>query len=591
MSLKTRLLFFLLVGFASCTTVKTDTREKEIYAFFQSFKGSLAKSDEEILKHFQTAQSSKAILAVIRILQNKDDKSISCNASFTAPHLDERTDEIVVSIPVDVSLIGVEGQVEQIFLPFHLTKNDEDAYVITRIEGEQLYNTIQGLKSDNEWVLAERAEIENRSAFYATAQRLEQQYDSVIWYVTYNQKNFFYVVDSAWTNYFLRHNTMQQRNQNVKMGLCDSTGTLIIPMEYNLIGTIGFERPDLVEVTRNGKVGYFDVAQGKLIIEPLYDEIIPYEFSWVVKSGETYGWIDEALQYSEGFPSDTVKQWFENFAYLRTPVRIAAGNQAFCEIPTERYAGNGIVIPSSYLVRNGLFDYIESGIVTSPVQLHAWTEYKEGGTTILEKLSGNIQAMITTVRERYLEGREEFYTTNKMVFFNNMMDTLTVAEFDGNEISYRSIDSTLLEVSTPQNYGFEESGYTGEYNTRERNYISLADGKITRLTSTRYFAETEFVKLDSSYLVGKFYVYDPDLQQTVERSFLSEYTINNMRNDILAAYGYIFPDQADTERFSRESYSPKYNDIKEFEDQLTKTDKHNLAFLEKVLTLMKSKAV
>ncbi len=47
------------------------------------------------------------------------------------------------------------------------------------------------------------------------------------------------------------------------MGLVDETGTVVIPVEYKLIGTPGFAKPQMIEVTKNGKVGYFNSANAE----------------------------------------------------------------------------------------------------------------------------------------------------------------------------------------------------------------------------------------------------------------------------------------------------------------------------------------
>ena len=126
------------------------------------------------------------------------------------------------------------------------------------------------------------------------------------------------------------------------------------------------------KLRRKVNSGYFDLQSKTLIVEPKYDMIIPTEFDSVfaiVRQDSTFGWLTKYYEFQPGFPSQEVQSWFEAFTYLRKNLRLVAGNQVFCEIPSEDYAGNGIIMPPSYLVNHGVFDAIEHGIVTTMVLL------------------------------------------------------------------------------------------------------------------------------------------------------------------------------------------------------------------------------
>lgn len=53
-----------------------------------------------------------------------------------------------------------------------------------------------------------------------------------------------------------------------------------------------------------------------------------------------------------------------------------------------------------------------------------------------------------------------------------------------------------------------------------------------------------------------------------------------MRDEILAWYGYSFPDAENPKRYDSQWYFPVYDDRSEFADLMTEIDRHNLAFLE-----------
>jgi hypothetical protein len=575
-----------------CSVLKKDDPEKHVREFLTSFQQNLQKSDEEILKQFEARQPDYVILEIVKILQNKQSPLIKSEPNFSEAIITVGEEGVKADIPVTLKFDASKGDDGgQAMLTLWL-KEKEQSFVISKVEGEVLYQEYTSLKNRNEWVIAEKAELDKRASIFANAESLEETYDSVIWYTAVDNVTYFYVVQGEWTNYSLRHDTRGQVS-DVKMGLVDNVGSVVIPMEYDLIGTIGFDQPNIVEVYKNGKVGYFDLAERKIAVEPLYDMIIPYgndNVKAIVKSDSIYGWVSNDYVYTSGFPSDRVQSWISTFEYLRKPVSLRVGNQNLCEIPRVENMGNGIVMPPSYFVAHGLFDAIESGISTTTFPINGWTEYKETKATVFERLTDNINAVVTTIRERYLEGREEFYTTNKLVFVDAAQDTINVSEIAGESLVISSIDSSLLEVRTPHDYWFEENNVSAESNLLSYTYFRISGvGAIGKLSSNRLFPETEFVKLDSSYVTGEFLVYNSETEQNDTYSVLSLKTLSSMRNEILASYGYIFSNPEDEEHFKEFPwYKPEFENISDFEASMTEIDQHNITFLDRIILRLSS---
>ena len=583
----------ITVVIVSCSVLKKDDPEKQVREYLTGFQLSLQKSDEEILKQFQVKQSEFAILQIVKILQNKANTLILSEANFASATIIPVNDQVKVDLPVMLKFGEAQSEDRgQAMLTLWLEPK-ENSFLIVKVEGDNLYQEYTSLKNRNEWVIKERIELQKRSPIYAQAQRLQDKYDSVIWYATYNDATYFYVVQGEWKNYFMEYQTRNESLPAVNMGLVDSLGEVIIPVEYSLIGTLGFDLPNLVEIYKNGKAGYFDLQQRKVVADAVYDILIPYgndNVKALVKQDSVYGWLDNNYVYNSGFPSARVKAWISTFEYLRKPVSLKAGNQNICEVPNAANAGNGIVIPPSYYIAHGLFDQIESGISTTEVPLNGWTEYKETTGTVFEMLTDNINAIVTTVRERYLEGREEFYTTNKLVFVDQNQDTLNVSSVSGESISLTSIDSSLLEARTPEDYWFVEYNMSEESNLMHYSYFRIQeDGKVLPLKSDRLFPQTEFVKLDSSYITGEFQVYNPELDRNETSSILSLKTLTSMRNEILAKYGYKFSDPEVLKQFNEfKWYVAVHDDLTVVEAQLADIDKHNVAFLNKVIMRLSS---
>lgn len=576
---------------SSCSILRKEDPEKNVKAFLGEFQGALTKSDDEILAYFRAKQTRDAILSVINILQNQD-PFIVCDAAFANANITFEKEQVKVEIPVTFSVKDLPSKDKESYtFEVWLTPNDR-TFNITQLDGEGLYQAFARIKNKNEWEADRKLALQERLWIYENARELEQKFDTVIWYSTYNSQNYFYVVDGSWTNYFMDYDSRNLRNENAFMGLVDPKGDTIIPVAYDLIGSIGFEDENLVEVTLGGKVGYFDIAKKQLLVDPIYDLIIPYgrDHVWaIVKQDSLYGWLDGQFSYHDGFPSPQLKQWVDKFEFLKQTIRLKPDMHTFCEIPSPEQTGNGIIVPPSYLSKHGIFREIESSISTTKVPVNGWTDYKETTGSFLESITEGIQAVVTTIRERYLEGREEFYNKSTLVFVNESLDTLHVATISGEEVSMHPIDSTLLEVRTPHDFWFGEYEAGDESNLYQHTYFSIsADNQVTELKSNRLYPETQFVKLDSSYLAGDFLVYSPATQKEESTHFLSVRTITFMRDEILASYGYTFVDKEKITHFQEIGnwYTPRFTKVEEFEKDMTAIDRYNLKFLNKILDLI-----
>lgn len=589
-------LICIVLGSVSCSVIKTDDSDKVIRDYLTLFKENLSGSDDQILNQFRVKQSRDAVLMVVDILQNKD-PFIVCEANMMNARLLRINDHVQVEIPVIFRVKELESK-DTLATSLNLTITPEDeTFKITDLSGEKFYQEFLQIKNQNAWEAEKKLAIRDRMWIYENAKKLESKFDSVIWFSAYENQNYFYVVEGKWINLFFDYNTKNEKNIYAKMGLADSEGNLIIPIQYDQLGTIGFTDRYMIEVIRDNKVGYFNIKTRKEVIEPVYDLIVYYgwENAWAaVKRDSVYGWIDTDFNFHEGFVSDKMEKWVTDFEYLKQKIHLKAGYYSYCEIPNAEYAGSGIIIPPAYLSEAGIFDLIEGGFSSASASFggYGWTDYKETTNSFLEAITSNLRAVITTIRERYLEGREEFYTHSNVTFVDSKNNKLGTSIIPGESTSIRAIDSTLLEVRTPQSNWFMEENACDESNLYEHNYFKIQpEGRIEAVNSKRFYAQTEYVKLDSSYLTGNFIIYKDN--QELNTTFLSVRTITYMRDEILAAYGYNFPGSKEERYFNyvRDKGLPQYSSIEDIEPMLSEVDKHNLTFLDKMLNLMVTPAL
>ncbi|HEY8936286.1 MAG TPA: WG repeat-containing protein, partial [Cyclobacteriaceae bacterium] len=285
----TALLISLLLV-AACSIWKKDDPDKEIRAFIAEFEKSLAGSDEVVLKQFEAHQSKEAILSAIHVLQNKELDHLHCNTNFAAASIAHEANGIKIEIPVTLTAENLTDTLTRESSIIFWVEPDHGHFVISKLEGESFYNAYLSIKYEVNMALNKELEMANRKIYFETAHALQQKYDSIIWYVHYNAKTYYYAVSGPWENYFIDRN---EKPAGYKMGLVDETGAVIIPLDYDLVGTPGMIESDIVEVKKDGLVGFFSI-DGKQLIAPEYDWIIPYDENdtyALVKRDTTYGWL------------------------------------------------------------------------------------------------------------------------------------------------------------------------------------------------------------------------------------------------------------------------------------------------------------
>jgi hypothetical protein len=56
---------------------------------------------------------------------------------------------------------------------------------------------------------------------------------------------------------------------NYTMGLVSETGRVVVPPAYDLVGTIGFAKEDIIEVKKDGLVGHYNLEGKELDPRPI----------------------------------------------------------------------------------------------------------------------------------------------------------------------------------------------------------------------------------------------------------------------------------------------------------------------------------
>jgi len=579
----------LLVWVGGCAILQREGPEKKARELMVAFQQSLNKPDEEILKFFDTEQSHISLLGAIQILQNTDSAVVKCAVDFTNMAIEpvKFFDENAVAVKVSATFTAMTGEApaQQAELTFYIAERNS-AFKIVSLDGNNFYNAFTSMKHDIQYATHIEAEIKEREAIYEIARNLEEKFDTLVWYTQYNGKVYFYAVSGDWNEESLYPQSKVPR-PDYKMGLIDETGKEIIPMAFKMIGTPGISLENAVEVETEYGYGYFSL-DGDTLVSPDYTQIIPYPpEGWIVQSAGQYGFVDNQGKYTEGFINKEAETYVKEFAYLPSHVTISEAYYTLCESPRQEGAGSGLLISPSYWVAAGFFDRIEFGFTTtaSNAPVGGWTEYIEVGETIFLNISEHVNVLATSFKERYLEGREEFYEHSELKFMDENQSTFFIEEVRAATIDIKKISDELMELSQTENrIYFEMSGMEGRIlNPRMYRYYKIDGGNVNILDSKRGYPETEFVKLDDSYITGNFFIYSQEVGNSYPVSTLPVTTLKNMRYEILAEYGLKIKDEAALEWLQQDKYDPRYEREEELEEFLTDIDRHNLQFLAEAI--------
>ncbi len=584
-------LLSLLWEVAACTVSNKNDINKDVKAYLADFNSKLSQSDEVIWKQFMTLQNKEEIFKIIRILQNKESKIVSAKIGY-----DEATskwEEGFLKVDIPVTLLANNSQNENTHLLLNLLRKNGRFYT-ARVEGENLYQKFSVLKNMTEFADELKKRLADLKVFYNEAKEIQKDYDSVIWFVNHNYKAYYYAVNGQYNFDSLK----KQATQNFKMGLVDAKGKVIVPVEFDVVGNPSLLLASTIEVRKNGKVGYYSM-EGKEIIPAIYDWLVPFDDKQtiaLVKRDSTYGWLDKDYGFHRDFPSNEAKQSIEQFKYLTsTKLTLGRGFQDMINILYPMREGmleaNGLVVSSAYYVKNGILPLINDGFITTPGYedgkfLQFGNAFEENTNDKPFSISESLVALVSNFTTRYIGGRGEFYGSHQITLFDKKASVVSKVLAGGDEdFRFRKINDKLFESRAI--YNSEGMGPYGpaEYNVPSYQYFEFDSGKLSPLGSHRLYQCSEFVKLDSSYLSGKFLKWNPMTQKSDTTLFLSVPTITEMRDEILASYGFIFPDEGRTQMFTDAGqwYKPTIESYEEIYSKASEVDKHNLDFLNRLI--------
>jgi hypothetical protein len=143
------------------------------------------------------------------------------------------------------------------------------------------------------------------------------------------------------------------------MGLAGPDYKEVIPAEYDLVHNISGTFPNLIEVEKEHKRGFYDLS-GKIVIPVEYDQIFPVndaENLAALKKGDDYFWLKNDYTISEKADINISNL----FLKLKQPASFTLTKSPAGDITefNSREQHGSIYLPPSYLVDLGLMPQVK----------------------------------------------------------------------------------------------------------------------------------------------------------------------------------------------------------------------------------------
>ncbi|PJJ79112.1 YARHG domain-containing protein [Mucilaginibacter auburnensis] len=610
---------------------KSNANVDGIEAFIEKFTNYAVNGQtDSLLNSFAVeSRNNDGVKRLVSVLAGKS--TVNSNAAPLAKlvfNLDERVIEtlsdgsISVTIPLFLSNTNTELEQRRSLFTLKLVRFDNGDYKITQADVRQFFTDFVAYENYVRSKTLKDVDIyspETLEAF-AAADKLKARFDSVIWFSHVNGKTYYYVVYGKWDLYTL--NSDIDSPLPYKIGLVGPDMKTILPAEFDLIHHIGGTFPDMIEVEKGHKKGFYNIS-GKEMLPVKYDQIFPIsgegENIAALRMGDYMYWLKSDYTVSEPTDikmADILPRLNKTGSFSMTN----GGYQNLTEF-NSREEHNSIYIPPSYMVDLNLLPVFKT--FKNPLRRNVeYGDASENYIVTKDVIQNNIavdgdsggwlQTLFYNIRDYYLGGRTEFYDRKNIVLVDNKHNRVYTASLstdyspDGtqslegpcNVSSIRAITDSLFEVKVGsvlyvELYDTTKTVSGGPY----YHYLAIKGNKLVNLTTKRIFSFTKFVKMDDSYLEGCYLLdtYDHAAKKNSSKRMdqLTDEMLRYIKNEIYADYSYKFSDKRWEQVFSYQDMY-HYNENGEAQyaqsvtDSLTSIDKYNINFIDQKLKAKKA---
>jgi len=571
---------------------------------------------KDLLKNFDMPNKRPAIVQLVNMLCNKTGAGKNSKPIFkltvnvTDNELkDAGPDMTTATFSVKFSRDTLNIQDKTSTLSLKIKKTASNTFKIVDVDADQLLKDYIGFENLVRSKILTDADIYSPQtlAAFKVAEGLKAKYDSIPWFQHMGDKTYYFVVKGAMNfeavfGYGGRRDSLAAATY--KMGLLSPDQKEIIPVEYELIHNIGATFPNVIEVEKAHKRGFYNLM-GQVILPAEYDQIFPLNDDAdnlaVLRKGGDYYWWKKDYTISDKDAELKIGDILQRLPNYGKSLNLTEGVMKNVMEYNSREDHGSIYLPPSYLVDLSILSYQKN--FTNPLRRNV--EYMDASTKYQIKMTnanegdGWLASAFYSIRDYFLGGRGEFYENSRVLVIDKKNNRVYSAEYnsdysqeegDGTVIenctvsTIRAITDSLYEVKSGAN--LYTVLYNGKYITAgpKYHYMALKNDNLQELNTDRTFTFTKFIKMDDSYLKGCYKIDDETTLSKVNADML-----HYMKNEIYADYNYNFKDTVWRKVFEENFYRDNKTKNDVVDAMLTDIDKYNLAFIEQKLKGLNNK--
>jgi hypothetical protein len=600
--------------FAHNKFFKNTPQTGEIEQFLTEFNMHLkAGQVDSAYAFFDADQHNRANLALVKMLSGKTSINgkgkplfkISLNTDKSKVEV-TNPEQCTAEVPVNFSHKVMEPANSTITFNIHKTGSQLKIYKVNTFDFANDYVAFQN-GVINRTVAEEDIYNPITLAAFKTAEKLKTRYDSVLWFNHVDNKTWFYVVNGNLPEEFYYQNPDKVEPIKYKMGLVNPELKEIIPAQYDLIHNINGSIDSLIEVEKDGKKGFYNLA-GKIVVPVNYDQILLLtgeDNLAVLKNGNQYTYLKKDFSISDVIPDFKIADILPRIKKLTGSFTLTEKSSANVMEFNSKTSFSSLIVTPSYLAELNLLPKFV--MLTNPLRKSVEDDGSDMSRSIAVKYDGEgnkeegnwFQAVFHSVVDDYIGGRGGLYESKKLLLVDKKQNK--VLTFDANsyfgegegggELSGGCNENAVKMISDSL-FEFKTTSILDQYNITDEEYITegpyyhylqIKNGKLVALPTNRLFP-TQYAKLDDSYLQGCYVFTHTEKDEPVNRTAdrVSDEVLQIMKNEIYASYKYAFKNKKWSEMFKNRFYFDDKTNAS-VEDSLTVIDRYNINWIDKRL--------
>jgi hypothetical protein len=552
-------------------------KKEDINNFLKRWAKALSQKDKVVRDFYDPAFEFPVVLV-------EDAAGLSYTINTDNVEISGQENGGVIYAEIPFQLHDPKGEIEtgKMKLTIDITPQ---GYIIKDMSQEMTVEVMwrnKRLQSDQEY----RQRMKTYDSIWTNVRRvalkLQQHYDTVIFFTHVDDQILFYVANGDW-KYPYQNDSVQYDEGNYKLGVVTAENKIVVPVEYSKIYNPGGTIPGVIEVERNGTRGLFKVS-GEQLIPAEFDGIYPTKAANAIaqlKKGDQYGWLHSNGNVSFDASSHKDKTLFispiESHAILGWQFKFPGSIKVLIDMTGSAEYCDGVIVYPSFVRDLGITKIANPWVLNDVNEMGMGMTDTEIKFEKLEALSDKFFGLVAFFMEAGADARGYHTTKNDLLVVGKDMNV--VSHQKNLTVDYQEQDP--CGASSPSYNMIDPSLYESENGNGFYEYYKITpEGTVQQLKTNRLYNFTKYTKIDASYFNRCHFEqlsYREDKANVVLFKGLSSEDLDIMRNEIFAEYGFIFKTPKWKEYFGKMPwYQPQFDNV---DHLLTDIDKANIKFI------------